>query len=196
MWWEVILGHPIWTLSSAMTPSQTAGWTRVAWCIAVATLVWLPFDPWPSQLGSNKRTWTQRRFFFVVSSSFPTFILQVQRSAAHRRQHQRRESLLGGWMWRASSLARGRLHGHGCRDKKELQSCAEKQGRWLDRISCHRHEETTALLLLDHNEDSEPFPRGLWEKTCHFCFRLFCYVCRHCFFVLLFSFMPLIVFNT
>lgn len=32
--------------------------------------------------------------------------------------------------------------------------------------------ETTALLLLEHNEDSEPFPRGSCKTTCHFCFRL------------------------
>lgn len=51
-------------------------------------------------------------------------------------------------------------HRHGCRDEKELQSCAEPRGRSLDSC-CHGHEETTPLLLLDHNEDSEPFPQTI-----------------------------------
>lgn len=54
---------------------------------------------------------------------------------------------------------------------------------------CHGQEETTALLLLDHNEDSEPFPRGLWEKTCHFSFQNSVMLAD----IFLFSFMPLIV---
>lgn len=57
---------------------------------------------------------------------------------------------------------------------------------------CHGQEETTALLLLDHNEDSEPFPRGLWEKTCHFLFQNSVMLAD----IFLFSFMPLIMFNT
>lgn len=66
-WWEVTRGHPTWTLSSAMTLSQTAGWTRVAWCIAVVILVWLPFDLWPSQLGPNKKL-RHKDFPFLLSA--------------------------------------------------------------------------------------------------------------------------------
>lgn len=44
----------------------------------------------------------------------------------------------------------------------------------------------TTMRTLSH------FPRGLWEKTCHFCFKIL--LCQQTFF--LFSFMPLIVSNT
>lgn len=41
-------------------------------------------------------------------------------------------------------------------------------------------EEMNTLLLLDHNEDSEPFPRRLLEKSVTFVLK-FCSISRHFF---------------
>lgn len=39
-----------------------------------------------------------------------------------------------------------------------------------------RRQEATTLLLLDHNQDSEPLTRELWEKSVTFFFFVFVFI--------------------
>lgn len=79
-------------------------------------------------------------------------------------------------------------HRHGCRDGRKAANF--KRGK---REDGHTVEEMNTLLLLDHNEDSEPFPGRLLEKSVTFVSK-FCYISRpFCFHP---PFMLLTVFDT
>lgn len=66
-WWGVIQGRLTWTRCSATTPSQTAGWTPVAWCTAAVTLALLLFDPWGSRRVIILKE-RQKLFAFLLST--------------------------------------------------------------------------------------------------------------------------------